>query len=218
MIHPFSRTRRRRQGRRDPAAEGRRARHGLSLPGRFAVFAVLSWSAWAEAEDIVVQIELQIPLLTNVLHFDRALRDRSGDELVVLVAFQPAYNRSREVTDKVRGIVGVGTPMVHGKPVRWEFAAISSAQDLRQAIGESGADVLYLTPLRAVDVTALTEVASRARVLSVSAVPEYSDRGAVVAFGSRASKPVIQVNLEAARAAGAELGAQLLQVAEIVRR
>jgi hypothetical protein len=197
------------------AAQAPRAKRGLSTTGRLALAAVLSWSAWAE--DVVVQIELQIPLLINILHFDRALRNRSGDELVVLVAFQPAYNRSREVADEVRGIVGSGTPTVHGKAVRWEFAAISSAQDLQQAIGESGADVLYLTPLRAVDVTALTDVASRARVLSVSAVPEYSDRGAVVAFGSRASKPVILVNLEAARAAGADFGAQLLQVADVRR-
>jgi hypothetical protein len=84
---------------------------------------------------------------------------------------------------------------------------------LRQA----GVDVVYLTPVRAVDVRRLAQSLGAAGILSVTGVPDYVGQGIAVGVGRRGDRPRIMVDLAAARAAGSEFAAQLLKLAEVMQ-
>jgi hypothetical protein len=171
----------------------------------------------ASSHHVEVPVDVQIPMLVNVLHFDRSLRDESDQEVVIVVAYQQAYGPSRDLREAlVAQIAEGGADDINGKHVRWAFVEVGSPSQLADELREQNADVLYLTPLRFVDVAALTAAAAALDVFTVSSVPEYMNRGASVAFGLRGSRPIILINPRAARAAGTVFGAQLLQVAQLV--
>jgi hypothetical protein len=50
----------------------------------------------------------------------------------------------------------------------------------------------------------------------VTGVPEYVERGLAIGVGVKGERPEIVINLDASRAEGAELNAQVLRIARIV--
>jgi hypothetical protein len=168
---------------------------------------------------MVVPVSLQVPLLANVLRFDRAIRDRDADEIVILVAYQSSFGPSREFRDEVLEYTKAREPdVIHGKQLRWEFLDLASLNTLAEECISRRASVLYLGPLRAVDIGQLAAVAAGAGALTVSGLREHVLQGVAVGFDVKGERPSILINLRAAKAAGASFGSQLLQVAELVGR
>jgi hypothetical protein len=71
--------------------------------------------------------------------------------------------------------------------------------------------------MRGADVWGVAKVARARDIRTITGVPEYVQRGLSVAIGPRDDRPVIILNLDAARAEGAAYQAQLLRLTNIVR-
>jgi hypothetical protein len=76
--------------------------------------------------------------------------------------------------------------------------------------------LLYLVPLRGADLGQLLSGVAAAQTLTMSGTQGYVERGIAVGLELRGSKPIIRINLAAARAQGADFSSQLLKLAEIV--
>jgi hypothetical protein len=74
-----------------------------------------------------------------------------------------------------------------------------------------------VTPLRSVDISGVAIAARLAGALSVSGVPAYVAEGLVVSVRLTNDRPKLIVNLTAMRASGADLPAELLKLAQVVR-
>ena len=81
----------------------------------------------------------------------------------------------------------------------------------------NGVHVVYLAPLRGVNLTALLEATRKRSIRTFTGVPEYVARGVAVGIASEHNRTVIMVNQRAARAEGANLSSQLLKLARVVR-
>lgn len=166
----------------------------------------------AVAQQMAVPVDVQFSLFYRILTYDRNLEQRTAGGLVIGIVFQPDVRASVLAKDEamrqaVPGGVGFAVHMV---PI-----ALGSDTDIGQAATEAGCKVLYVTPLRAVDVTALA-AASRARgILTFTGVPEYVPAGVAVGIGLKGDRPEILVNLAAARGGGADFSAQLLRLARV---
>jgi hypothetical protein len=173
----------------------------------------------AGTAEVVVPVELQVPLLLKVLDFDRSLRERPGEAVIILVAFQSGFPVSRDLRERLDSSRGsAGSASIQGKPVRWVFLDVTGAAALEREVRGQDAAVVYLAPMRSIDLGALTAAAAAGGALSVTGDLDYVSEGVAVAFGTRGGRPSILINLKAARAAGADFGAQLLQLAEIIDR
>ena len=84
------------------------------------------------------------------------------------------------------------------------------------AVLASGADVLYITPMRAVDLGSITKQTRAAARVTLTGVPEYVDAGIAVGVDLQGERPRILINLAAARAEGADFDSRLLKLAKIV--
>jgi hypothetical protein len=164
--------------------------------------------------DMPVPVPLQVPMLAKILEFDRNLPQRPGTELVIVVAYQEGYRASRVASSEFSSTAHATS--IQGRPVRIVMAEIGDGSGLVSALRKHGAAVVYLAPLRAIDVAPLAASVTGAGVIAMTGVPEYASRGVPVAIGLRAGRPLIRINLSAARAAGADFGAQLLKLAELV--
>lgn len=170
------------------------------------------------AQDTEVPVDVQITLLYKILTFDRKLGARApGDDIVVAILYQSAFRASavvhREVLDALKRR---GDSTIAGHPVHWVSLELSETPQLAGAFVRDRVDVIYVAPLRGIDLDGILAAARSKRVTSFTGVPQFVDRGLAVGIGLQRDRPRILINLTAARAEGADFTSQLLRVATVI--
>ncbi len=200
-----------------------RAAFRLPALRRMTTFSPLLWLVAAAVlgagghppDDMDVPVAQQVPLLTRVLSFDRALGGAAP--LVVAVVYQERNRASRQAyREFAQTLAARGVTTVQGRPLRVVPVPVGAGPSVRAPLDRAGADVAYVAPLQGLDVRALAEAASRGGVLTLTGVRRYVDAGVAVGVGRRGGRPEILLNRRAAAAAGADLSSRLLQLATIV--
>ncbi|WP_412063611.1 YfiR/HmsC family protein [Rubrivirga sp. IMCC45206] len=182
----------------------------LSAAPRWIAVALLLMAAGGHADDMEVPVGRQVPLLTRVLAFDRSMA--GSRPLVVAIVYQERNRASRQAFEAAAAAFSRAT--VQGRAVRVAGVPMTSLPRVSAAL--RSADVAYVAPLRGVDVAALVRASAAAGVLTVTGVRAYVQAGAAVGIGLRDGRPEILLHRRAARAAGADFSARLLQLATFV--
>jgi len=189
-----------------------------AILAQIALLATLLCPRAAAGQEMSTPIDIQLPLMSRILMFDRANVDRAGEETVVGVLYQERFRAStRARDDVVETIRSQGITEFGGSPLR--LVLIEAEDDpvlLATRILETGVDLLYVTPLRAFDLDTITDIGRQLQVLTVTGVPGYVSNGIAVGVDSRGGRPQILINRGAARDQGADFSSELLKLAEIV--
>lgn len=171
----------------------------------------------ASGQDMAVPAKVQVPLFLKILTLDRQLEATVGDEIVIGVVHQPQIRESwRAQEDFVAALAASPIRSVKGRPVRTVPLTVESIEALQRAVAEQEIDVLYVTPLRAVEVRDLAAFARGHHFRTLTGVPTYVASGLAVGIGLKGQRPEILVNLEAAAAEGADYNSQFLRLARVV--
>jgi hypothetical protein len=158
-----------------------------------------------------------LPICVNVLTFDRSLAKRAGDEIVFGIVFQPRYLASSGAhDDALRVLSDLGVEDIDGTPMRYVSIPVSDEEDTERAVLDSEADILYIAPLRAFPLDAITPVSQEHDLLTCSGVGAYGDAGLALAVGVRRGRPEIVIDLIAMREEGVDFTAVLLDYARVV--
>jgi YfiR/HmsC-like len=188
------------------------ARGGLGL-----LFFLLT-TAPVVAQEIAVPVQVHVPLLVKILSFDRNLTARIGERVVLGVLYQRHYRTSANIADEVRRAAAeLETTDTGGFTVHPVAIDLDATQDLRAALARHQVTVLYVSPLRAVDLATVIAATRPGSVTTLTGVPEYVETGLAVGIDLRGGRPEIVVNLPASRAEGADLNAQLLKLARVIQ-
>jgi hypothetical protein len=189
------------------------------MPRRLAVLALVFATALAvAAQELDVPVETQVPILLKVLGFDRKVTERAGEPLRIGLLYQPRVRSSRAVAEAFREAAAKsGIRAVAGRALQFVSIEIDDESDLARSLGSAQVDAVYVTPLRAVRIEAVTEITRQRHITTLTGVPHYVVDGLTVGLGVRGQKPEILVNLQSHKAEGAEFSAQLLKMARIVR-
>jgi hypothetical protein len=159
---------------------------------------------------------LQFPLLLKILQFDRNLAARAGDEVVIGIVYQGTFRTALGVKKEIEKAADqMGQPRVLNLPVRVVGVDVEKT-NLVAAIDSLHIDVVYVAPLRGMDISAIKNLTRRRKITSVTGVEEYVRGGLSVGVGVARQKPCIVVNLEASRAEGADFSSRLLHLAKLV--
>lgn len=191
------------------------------LPVKCGIVAVLVISGLVAAarplvaQDMDVPVQVHVPILLKVISFDRQLRSRSAREVVVGVVMQGRNRASAVAGAAAAEIFATPGTTVDGLPVRVVVVDLDH-QSIRQVLAQSSLTHLYVSPLRAIDISDLASRARAAGIVTMTGIPEYLERGLSVGVGLRGGRPRILVNVGASRAAGAEFSAELLKLADLV--
>ena len=175
------------------------------------------YSGNATAQDITVPVELQISLFKKVLTFDRNLEKRSGGELVVGVLFQSRYRRSLSVKNEFFGCLEKMPRDTLGQlPLKFEAIDLSETADWQAEAAARHVNVLYLSPLRAMDVKEIFHTSQSRRWVTWTGVIEYVDAGCSFGIVLKDDRPSVKINLPASRSEGMDFSSQLLKLAQVV--
>jgi hypothetical protein len=178
---------------------------------------VLGGLAPLDAQDMPVSPDRQLALFPKILEFDRNLRSRVGDEVLIGVLYQRSFNESRNARDELLAAVEQQSlTTIAGTPVR--FVSINvDGRSLTAAVAMLQLDLLYVTPLRAFDVEQISRLSRQLAFVTLTGVPDYvAEVGIAIGIGSRGGKPEIVINLPACEAGGVDFHSQLLQLALVI--
>jgi hypothetical protein len=168
------------------------------------------------AQDMDVPVGLQIPLFLKALTFDRQLRVRAGSEILIAVVFQSGNRASVMAKDDAMRALGAVRDSVDGLPVR-AVAIDLDRGTLANALSRQRVTVVYVAPLRAVDIADLASAARTARVTTMTGVSEYTSRGIAVGVRLQGDRPKFLVNLSASKLEGADFSSELLKLALVIQ-
>jgi hypothetical protein len=166
------------------------------------------WAATGFASGLpVVPVNVQLAIFQNVWKLDRNFRQ----PVKMAILYQENYRSSIDVKNEVVSEIGTSE-------ARIECAAleVGTPELLTQALNTTDANVIYVAPLRAVDVAAIARISRQRHIRTITGVPEYVESGIGVGIGLRKNRPLIIINLAGARAEGADFTAQLLGLSRIV--
>lgn len=168
------------------------------------------------AAQIVLPVEVQLPLFLKIISFDRNLEERLGEEFVIGVVYQGLYRQSRSVSNAMLGLASESQLELFGKPVSMVPIDIDE-EDLITALQQKNVDLAYITPLRALDIPTLSSACSTAGCATVTGVPEYVELGLAIGLELQQEKPSIVVNRQAAAQQNLDLDPRLLHMCRIVK-
>lgn len=169
---------------------------------------------WMAAAAVSVRVPLpadvQIALLKNIFKLDRNFDCAKG--VTIAIAYQESYDDSVSAKDEI--VAAIERQKLKVKAV--VPLEIGTQQLLSERLYETDADLVYVMPLRALDVTEIGRISRYRKFRTFTGVPEYVEEGIAVGIGIKRDRPLIIVNIVQARAEGAAFSSQLLALARIV--
>ena len=182
------------------------------------IILTILYTAVPWAQDMPVPVKLQFSLLLKILTFDRNLKERVGDEITIGIIYQKRFRRSLKVKEELVTVMNESSiKKIEGIPFRCVSIDISRETDLAKAVSKNEIDILYITPLRALGIEAITSISRVEKIVTLTGVPGYVTSGLAVGIGIKSEKPLIIINLTAAKAEGADFSSQLLKLARVIK-
>lgn len=194
-------------------------RHAAGRQGAWLTV-VLAAGWWMQPEKAGGQDGLrQAALVLRILSYDRNLEARLRSEQVnVLVVYRRGLPSSEDERDRmVRGIRQLARrSTVANRQARAVPHSFTSKEALARAARSAGAAGAYICQGLSAMIPAIAEATRTTKVLSMSASRTSARRGLSVALVPQRRGVKLIVNLRAARAEGARLDANVLDLAERV--
>ena len=170
------------------------------------------------AQKMEVPIKLQYPIFLKIMTYDRTLKARGDDSVTFAVLyeqhFRPSFNAMEEFLNTLSESP---VNIIAGLPVRGVAIDLNDETDLADELRSHHVDILYVAPLRAVQMKDISSITRAAKVLTVTGVTKYVEEGLSVSVGVRGEKPQLLINLAASRAEGADFDSRLLELARIIQ-
>jgi hypothetical protein len=178
---------------------------------------ILLGFSFVMAQDTMVPSTIQYRLFIKILSYDRNLTANMGKELVIGILYQSGFRTSFQAMEGFQEAVKTTEQKEFEKiSVRSVAIDLDNESDLEKALSGKEIDVIYLTPLRAYEIKAIAALSRAKKMITLTGVPEYAEKGIVVGVGMKGESPEIIINLPAAREAGSDFSSSLLKLARVI--
>lgn len=167
------------------------------------------------AQQNSVPIEVQSPLLMKVISFNRNVAQINSPTFVIGVVYQSHNKYSKNIKEELEDFID-NTPATIGNK-RVEFVYLDLDKDnIRSILSYTQVHALYITPLRAYDIAEILAATRELKILSLTGVESYVEKGVSVGIGQKSDKPLILINLNACKSEGVNFSSQLLKLSKII--
>lgn len=179
--------------------------------------ACITLSERALSQSGSVPVNIQYALFVKILSFDRTLGAQARGEIVIGVVYEGNSMKSSDVKSKLVTAMEEAPADVKGMPVRYMLMDLDVEQDVSLLVARHRPTILYVAPIRAAGIEAITTVSRAEKILTLTGVPQYVESGLAVGVGVNAERPQIIVNLPAAKSEGVDFDSQLLRIARVIQ-
>jgi uncharacterized protein DUF4154 len=179
-----------------------------------AAGASMARSAHGDAQ----QTALVAKILLRALGFDRNLSARAKDAVTIAVVYSEQDGTSLASRNEItKALTGMTHSTISGLPLKLVEIAYKNGTDLGAAIDRMNVSVLFVTSGMSQDVPAIRRVAQDRKTRTLASSRGDVESGLSLAVILKEGKPKLLVNLAASQAEGANLDAEMLRLAELIR-
>ena len=188
------------------------------LLARWQIVLTLFGPSILVSQEMPVPVRQHYPILIKALTFDRHLKARCGNTIVLGLLYQSRVRQSIRAENELTAIADSASPWFPGGyGIRVVPIDLSSEDRLEGRILAAGVNTLYVAPLRSIDVTRISAVARKNKILTLTGVPAYVEMGLSIGVRMRGGRPSLVINRPASKAEGADLDSQILRLARTIR-
>jgi len=159
-------------------------------------------------------VTAQWKTLAKVMTFERHLV-AAGDTVMVGIIYQGKVRESDLVRQQLTQAIDA-LPNVGGLAYDHVTIDIEDVGTLATQLRQSRVDVLYIAPVRALDVADIAAICHNMGHITLTGVPRYVAKGVAIGMDMKGDSLELLVNRRAIRQASADLSSRVLALARIV--
>ncbi len=162
-----------------------------------------------------VPLDTQYILLLKIITFDKEFQNKFNEKVVIGIIYQNNFKTSANQKNELVEIIKEKNFFVKGKKVEYQLMNIFSGNIYESIVG-SEAKIIFILPLKGIDIKDITDITQKEKILSFTGVSEYIKNGIAVCINIKDGKPSIVINLGTSKQEGAEFNSQLLSISEVI--
>lgn len=171
------------------------------------------------AQEMALPSSLQYQLFLKILKYDRHLTANMGPELIIGIFYQSGFRNSLQAMEAFQAAVEATTQKeFQNVTVKAVPIDLDNEPDLEKTLASNKVSLIYVAPLRAYDLKAITSLSRAKKLVTLTGVPDYADKGVAVGVGLKGENPEIIINLPAAREEGSDFSSSLLKLARVIEQ
>lgn len=169
-------------------------------------------------QEVSVPVNIQIQLIQKIFSFDRNFRSRIKGEIVFLVIYQRNYRASLNIKNEINELVQTQEYQSYQEfNIKYKYLNIETTSDLERYLSNNYVSVIYICPLKIIDISGISEITQSKKIISIASVPDYIEDGISVGFEIKEDRPQIYINLKQAKSEGIDFSSQLLKLARVIQ-
>jgi len=161
-------------------------------------------------------LKTQYTLLLKILTYDKKFLNKVSDKVIIGVVFQSGYRLSSDAKESLIEIIDGSDLKVEKRMVNYLLIDLSKSGGLENSVRNNPPDVLFVLPMRGINIGSITSVSQKYYIMTFTSVPAYMNDGISTCVNMDGEKPVIIINRNSARKEGVDFSSQLLKVARII--
>jgi len=183
----------------------------------FILLGLLIGINYSFTQEVVVPVSLQVQLLMKILLFDRNFKVPKN-AITLGILYQEKYRTSLNIKDEVIRVLNeLQTSEMPAIRIKAKPIPIHDENSLSAALTRDTIHILYVTPLRAIGISAISAITRNRKILTFTGVPEYVAEGLGVGIDIKGERPQIIINLNQTKGEGADFSSQLLNLARVIK-
>jgi len=165
---------------------------------------------------IKAPMNVQLKIIPKVLSLDKNFNSRKEGEFKIAVIYSSVQRNSAQVKDNFNNATIKKNMFVKKTKIKTFFIDVSKITNIEEFLIDNKIDVIYITPLRGVDISSIAKVCKQEKILTVTGVLDYMENDISVGFDIKGKKLQIVINNNAAKREGTNFSSRLLRIAKIL--
>jgi hypothetical protein len=161
-------------------------------------------------------LKTQYILLLKMLTYNKSFLNKSTDKVIIGIVFQNSYRSSADAKDNLINVIDESDLKVENRTVDYILIDLSESGQLENFVINTSVDVLFILPMKGVNLSSITAFSAKYKILTFTSVPAYMNVGISACINVDGEKPVIIINRNSARNEGVDFSSQLLKVSRVI--
>ena len=161
-------------------------------------------------------IDLQLRIIPKILSLEKNLALSKEKFFNVSILFSKEQRNSAQVFESFTKSVNELGIAIKDKEATVLPFDISGKGNIRSFLKNNKIKLLYITPIRGIDISEITKICKEEGVLTITGVEEYSINQVSVVLSLEDNKLQIMINQKSSKQEGADFSSRLLRIAKLI--
>jgi hypothetical protein len=181
------------------------------------LFSLLALASTSFAQHVSVPIDLQVKLLPKILSLDKNFdKTQGGKKVRIGIIYDGSLRNSVKTKNEVFKESKENQLKLKNSDIVFVSIDLSNIESLDEVLLNNNLYAVFILPLRGYDISSISKICRSNKIISFTSVPEFISQGVSVSFDIVNEKIKISINLQAAKAEGANFSSHLLKIANVI--